>query len=184
MPKQSVFLAPVSSQVCAVVPCSFLSLISSQFPGGYIYISLFAIPTPRSNPEIPLKSVHGQWKQIGDTGKVTFPTVSIVTAVAFGYISWYTAKASERILFAVSALSTLGVIPYTWLVVRGNDCPSGGRGGSGDQWLGSLTARGRQHLIRAGLITVAFGTALVAMVYGEGPAPHKSRLSLARRLLM
>lgn len=92
-----------------------------------------------------------------------------MTAAAFGFVSLYSPNSQERLLFEVSALSTLAIIPFTLLGMRKN---LGALLEERKTWDDSdnqnlrdlIKDWKRLNFVRAGFLIVGFVTAVAASV--------------------
>lgn len=92
-----------------------------------------------------------------------------MTAAAFGFVSLYSTNDHERLLFAISTLSTLAIIPFTLVGMRKNlKALLEERkiwGENDNQRLKELIETWKDlNYVRGALLTVAFSVALAGSV--------------------
>ncbi|KAL0565521.1 hypothetical protein V5O48_016506 [Marasmius crinis-equi] len=68
-----------------------------------------------------------QWKALYNTGKNTMPPVAVAASAAYFYLAFTLHKASLELtkLYATAGVLTLGIVPYTILIMSGTNAAIG-----------------------------------------------------------
>jgi len=74
---------------------------------------------------VPSSTIAEQWQRLYNIGKAQVPPVAAGVAVSFGYLAWSVrgdalfkqAPLSRTALFSTAAIMTLGIVPFTLVVM-------------------------------------------------------------------
>lgn len=160
--------ADVGVEAIAVITGSFLSgmilrshpmahLTDNRLAGAMMSLFLLTIPvlleSARDSPQL----LH-QWHRIFRRGHVQGPAISISTGLLYSYAAWSKGSGGGAWrLFAVAAATTVGMVPYTWIVMSGTNnalsrAVEGSKNASEENWAEAaklVRAWGQLNAVRA-----------------------------------